>query len=1518
MVQFAIWERGDIGIDQLAGQLELTLRHALCDLLAEYYLLAAPLSKVPQMYWRSSITRSRSSSAPPSPLPLTPKGPKLGSLTSSEKSSKRQLDFGSQSGFRSRAASFAGHRRTPSAGSHHSTPSSGSTGAPGRTQQNPFLSQRQSVSSLGMVSRQSTVEDEVFQTEAVSPGAVSPGEEAMEISFEGRRSDAQEITESPAKPLEGFVRLEEVKTDDVTPSKDKTAKTTNELKKQERSDPSSTTTTTTASDVEPFPTFETFTAAEIQESQEFTSQPGTPAGTPVSENITFLPKKEELQLPERDNPPSLSSVGFTSGSKGFSFGGADSLSVGQSSDGPSTWQDIEARRRKEEDKQKRRLQFENGERGELHPSLQGLGQDMFSFFRDLGVPSVYCVEGKLINNFASDAFLAELSGLISHLCSDMKPKIYRESPLDSTDGKDSDYPQDLHCLHYYPARQPLKVQDMDESTADKSGKPFTALPNSSHFFVVVGRNVDQWRASLGLEEDLSQEDALGRPRIRTGLQRFKPLDPNAPVPGRMLPDNVSLSSLSVGGVPRQKFLLVTILDKDVTAFTYNWAADLNLTFHKQLHRLLNWSNARCHLTSCLLSQKMGLFHHTLFADINKGKEGKDMNPFCLSANDKDMTLLIRDPGPPSLDRERAMPRQMPPSPNILVFDEVLRDVTPPKPLYHTQYFHNRDLVKRHGYQFQEIRNVQIKKAILAQNLDELYVMWQCRPPHSQISEDKIETLKRSSRLIHHCAAPLLFHPEWRRQRSSTGPENREISPNESPTEEKREEIVERKISRVQKQAGEKKEETIERKISKTQKQTEQKKEEIVERKISRAQKQTEEKKEETIGRKTSKVHIHTDETKKERSVDPTKKAPPCEEAWHQELRSAYMQQYVQYMQSLQFIMVQTRPQSPKQSRRHLGRSAVSLKPRRESSPGDIKRQTSSKDRKDSPPKPLQCYLQRSSPGGIMLMELVFQGCFFIVRLYALGCSQIPSGKTVGMQMCRVFVEDCSRYREYIHLLSFNYDFHLCKAQLYLNGSQRIFNKGYGITHMLKGLLLEYAKCPVFARNRLCNGEISVPCHPGISPQAVFNYLVKNATKYDFSTLPLKTANSTNSSHVLLGTDRVLTNERNSGTKTYDILRDNNEYDISFVVSLKDSMEEGVVTMEYVVLMTSRREMFPKLTLDPRLTKKSPSSSSLSTISGVRKESFPEGMEQEKGSHVRFTVPSSDSSGFLVPYLPSPGEFHKSASSPHLGYEGGSQIFNVTASHSNENIAAQRRVSLPLAANYEESLPENVSQRESRLLTEAFLRARDHLVHIACRAQTHCNRDLLWHRLLAGEPEEEEKDGAKKTRRKSVIRKSNSELSLMKQSWMKSIETLNPGAEQASPPRLSCEEFKQLLSVVGSKPLKDEDPQLIPLLSMRASWYLNLFRVITAKFPDTHRSFTGEDSTVHYLAILNPDCPDMFVLLYVDENNDSAEISVVFREDLTDDNGPLHESRLLNKKTRSHVYSVINAMCFHLWTSLLPA
>lgn len=44
----------------------------------------------------------------------------------------------------------------------------------------------------------------------------------------------------------------------------------------------------------------------------------------------------------------------------------------------------------------------------------------------------------------------------------------------------------------------------------------------------------------------------------------------------------------------------------------------------------------------------------------------------------------------------------------------------------------------------------------------------------------------------------------------------------------------------------------------------------------------------------------------------------------------------------------------------------------------------------------------------------------------------------------------------------------------------------------------------------------------------------------------------------------------------------------------------------------------------------------------------------------------------------------------------------------------------------------------------------------------------------------------------------------------------------SPSRLTFEDFQQLLSVVGVKSLREEDPQLISLLSMRATWFLSLF------------------------------------------------------------------------------------------------
>ena len=64
-------------------------------------------------------------------------------------------------------------------------------------------------------------------------------------------------------------------------------------------------------------------------------------------------------------------------------------------------------------------------------------------------------------------------------------------------------------------------------------------------------------------------------------------------------------------------------------------------------------------------------------------------------------------------------------------------------------------------------------------------------------EDKIETLKRSSRLIHYCAAPLLFHPNWRQKRSSTASDSGTVK-EETFSDERRKAPKEKKNSKEQK------------------------------------------------------------------------------------------------------------------------------------------------------------------------------------------------------------------------------------------------------------------------------------------------------------------------------------------------------------------------------------------------------------------------------------------------------------------------------------------------------------------------------------------------------------------------------------------------------------------------------------------------------------------------------------------------------------------------------------------------
>lgn len=59
MIEISVWERGDVSMTQLKERLMKSVRHALCDVLMEYYLLTASFSYIPDRYLKPSCKSAR-------------------------------------------------------------------------------------------------------------------------------------------------------------------------------------------------------------------------------------------------------------------------------------------------------------------------------------------------------------------------------------------------------------------------------------------------------------------------------------------------------------------------------------------------------------------------------------------------------------------------------------------------------------------------------------------------------------------------------------------------------------------------------------------------------------------------------------------------------------------------------------------------------------------------------------------------------------------------------------------------------------------------------------------------------------------------------------------------------------------------------------------------------------------------------------------------------------------------------------------------------------------------------------------------------------------------------------------------------------------------------------------------------------------------------------------------------------------------------------------------------------------
>ncbi|XP_049734986.1 KICSTOR complex protein SZT2 isoform X3 [Elephas maximus indicus] len=526
-------------------------------------------------------------------------------------------------------------------------------------------------------------------------------------------------------------------------------------------------------------------------------------------------------------------------------------------------------------RQRRRVtQLEEGEVGTLHPVFAHVSQRWMVFMVQIGCASVSRSSTHMVSRFLLPSILSEFTTLVTSMAGDTCVRVFEQHFR----GSESEIFSPCSPGQLGPAPRPAAERHV----------------------LLLGRNFLQWRRP-------TQQAAKA-------MQRFEPGGDGS----------------SGQSAPRQRLLLLEVVDKKLQLLTYNWAPDLGAALGRALVRLVQWQNARAHLIFCLLSQKLGLFHHYGQLDFPVRDE-KEPNPFLLPTMEAE--TLIRCASPP-LSREQGRlsgsSRGGGPLPlDTFPFDEALRDITAARPSSTLSLVPRLpDPVTYHGQQFLDIKMTERRELERQMKMENLFVTWQQRsaPASMPISAGELETLKQSSRLVHYCATALLFDPAaWihgppetsgppegqRRHRPDSGSGSREALP----------------------------------------------------------------------GCESSDVPL----------------PGAREEPWLKELSLAFLQQYVQYLQSIGFVLVPLRPPSPARSTSRLRAMAILGTEGRGSF-------SCSKTKTDGSPKSTgfavtTYHLQRALPGGIILMELAFQGCYFCVKQFALECSRIPMGQAVNSQVC---------------------------------------------------------------------------------------------------------------------------------------------------------------------------------------------------------------------------------------------------------------------------------------------------------------------------------------------------------------------------------------------------------------------------------------------------------------------------------------------------------------------------------------
>ncbi|XP_031836676.1 KICSTOR complex protein SZT2 isoform X3 [Nomia melanderi] len=563
--------------------------------------------------------------------------------------------------------------------------------------------------------------------------------------------------------------------------------------------------------------------------------------------------------------------------------------------------------------------------------------------------------------------------------------------------------------------------------------------------------------------------------------------------------------------------------------------------------------------------------------------------------------------------------------------------------------------------------------------------------------------------------------------------------------------------------------------------------------------------------------------------------------WHQELCTLMLSEYKQYLQIMGFDQIQM--ESPDKS---------------------CEEQTQQQSH----------YLKKSTLGGVLLFEIYLSQPFFIVKLHIIECNRLQTKTSSALvnQFLLSFVDACDKIKTNMHLHSFTYDFHLRCIHSYIagNGSWSL-QQGYHLIHFLDDFNKYYSKAPNYARNLIYSDVVAIR-NLTIPGRTLYSYLLLHEKSYNMRVFEMKCDHQDSQE-----SEYVLVNLKNTPSISYCDAQDTrytDDFDVALIVSYLEQsmqMEKTGITLKYYLMLTSKRELYPKgevennklgkfrtvYSIEKPVTNIPAEAKSETDIfqKEILKE-FPSDIYERdqdvsdrkndsKISNISFSTNNNSTSAPTPPPVPN-SPLTQNANPP-----------SVSLNSSSSHLIQIRQESINYLGYY--SSHEQLMQQT--IMSQAN-EARIHILNMIDRGGLQCKTHLLWNKLLES--------------KSAMIYK----------------------------------EFAELCSLAHVEPLSNLDSRLQPLINQPVSWYQTLSKVLQNKYQDHYKQFNTLDGNVSHLLILHPSFFQAFMMLTIDLHASKGALYAVYCKSKEAINTPCCIEDIYNL-----IEGFVNACCFHLWMSL---